>query len=46
MARLAMQERNLDLAREAADLAAGIYSNLGLTAQAQQIRDEFTPSQP
>jgi tetratricopeptide (TPR) repeat protein len=46
MARLAAVQHNMDLAREASELAAGIYSNIGRAAQAQQIRDEFTQSQP
>ena len=46
IARLAAVQHNLGTAREAADLAAAIYSDIGLTAQAQQVCDEFTQSQP
>jgi len=46
MARLAVLQHNLNLAREASELAATTYSNIGLSAQAQQVRDEFTQSQP
>jgi G-protein signaling modulator 2 len=40
MARLAALQRDLNLAREGFDLAADIYTNIGLTGQAQQVRDE------
>jgi tetratricopeptide (TPR) repeat protein len=43
--RLAALQHNPHLAREASELAAAIYSTIGLTAQAQQVRDEFTQSQ-
>jgi hypothetical protein len=45
MAKLAIDQHNLNLAREASELAADIYSSIGLTAQAQQVHDEFTQSQ-
>jgi tetratricopeptide (TPR) repeat protein len=44
-ATLATIQHHPSLAREASELAAAIYSTLGLTAQAQQVRDEFTQSQ-
>ena len=46
MARLAELQHNGNLAHEASELAADIYSTIGLTAQAQLVRDEFTQSQP
>jgi hypothetical protein len=40
MAKLAALQQSKNLAREASELAAGIYSNIGLAEQAQEVRDE------